>query len=123
MGAERRYGGCGTDLPDGALGGLCPICLLRQGLAEGNSANGPGAPDDTISLFRPEAPVNLTTRVEESGSTPVAPPTAPGLHPLAERSGQYHLFGEIGRGGMGSILQALDLELGREVVLKVLQER
>jgi serine/threonine protein kinase len=92
-------------------------------LAGGDSAQGSGTPDDTISLFRPAAPFDQTTLVPGLSPAPVAPPAAPGLHPLAERTGQYHLFGEIGRGGMGTILQAIDPELGREVVLKVLQER
>ncbi len=36
---------------------------------------------------------------------------------------RYHVIGEIARGGMGTILRARDLDLGREVVLKVLVEK
>src|SRR4051794_9182331 len=32
MSAENRCRGCGGALPGGRLGGLCPVCLLRQGL-------------------------------------------------------------------------------------------
>ena len=36
--------------------------------------------------------------------------------------GRYHLQGEIARGGMGAILQGLDVDLGRELAIKVLLE-
>jgi serine/threonine-protein kinase len=48
--------------------------------------------------------------------------TAPGVSAPADRSGRYQLFGEIGRGGMGTILRGRDPGLGRELAVKVLLE-
>ena len=38
MSAENRCRGCGNVLPNGTLNGLCPVCLLRQGLTDDGSA-------------------------------------------------------------------------------------
>jgi hypothetical protein len=38
MSAENCCRGCGNVLPNGALNGLCPVCLFRQGLADHGSA-------------------------------------------------------------------------------------
>jgi serine/threonine-protein kinase len=37
-----------------------------------------------------------------------------------ERPGRYQLFGEIARGGMGAVLRGRDIDLGRELAVKVL---
>jgi serine/threonine-protein kinase len=49
----------------------------------------------------------------------VLPAKAEGEQP-AWRQGRYRVAGEIARGGVGSILRARDVDLGREVALKVL---
>ena len=41
---------------------------------------------------------------------------------LADRPARLQLFGEIARGGMGAILRGRDVDLGRELAVKVLLE-
>jgi len=62
----------------------------------------------------------------EADQTPVHRPPAPphtiggGAERWPERVGPYHIAGEIAHGGMGTILKARDIDLGRDVALKVL---
>jgi serine/threonine-protein kinase len=74
---------------------------LDAGLAAGF-----GAPSSVLRALQadlPEAP-----RVQP-----------PGLHDPLSR---YHLHEEIGRGGMGSVLKGRDVDLGRDIAVKVLLE-
>jgi serine/threonine-protein kinase len=40
--------------------------------------------------------------------------------PAGSQAGRYHVFGEIARGGVGAVLKGRDVDLGRDVALKVL---
>lgn len=67
--------------------------------------------------------IGVSLRAEpEAAPAPVLRPFAPGEdRPLA--TGKYQLQGEIARGGVGVVLRGHDVELGRDVAMKVLHPR
>jgi serine/threonine-protein kinase len=54
---------------------------------------------------------------------PVIQPASPEMPELADRSAHLQLFGEIARGGMGAVLKGRDVDLGRDLAVKVLLEK
>ncbi len=77
------------------------------------SRSGPGAGEPPVQLREPVdeplTPVNLPA--SDAMPAPVAVPE------------RYHLVGELARGGMGAILKGRDVDLGRDIALKVLLEK
>ncbi len=135
MCADSRCQGCGNLLPDGALNGLCPVCLLREGLA--------GALDDPVwgetgpfmigshqagalaSLARTLGGVpHVLLRDSElsEGLGPLVQPGSAEMPAIGDRPTRLQLLGEIAHGGMGAVLKGRDLGLGRDLAVKVLLE-
>ena len=56
----------------------------------------------------------------ETGPGPIVKPSSPEMPAPGERPERYQLFGEIARGGMGAILRGRDVDLGRDLAVKVL---
>ena len=99
---ERKCPDCGQTLSAGAPEGLCPNCLLREGLE--TVARDPR--DIATQALPPDGQVDLG---------------APAPAVLArELAGRYTGGGEAARGGMGRVLIVRDEQLGREVALKEL---
>ncbi len=97
---------------------------LDAGLAAGfgRPADGPAS---VLSALRPSLgelrPVLL--REAQGESSLVVKPKSDAM-PTPEQSGdRYQLSGEIARGGMGAVLRGRDVDLGRDLAVKVLLEK
>jgi serine/threonine-protein kinase len=127
---------CGSRPPANAPDGLCPHCLLGLGLGvdlvagagdgrDGGPAPGRGAPSRPASgvlkvLDRSIGPV---PRVLLRDAAEAARPDRPGPREPADapgEAGRYELVGEVARGGMGAILAGRDVDLGRDLAIKVI---
>lgn len=87
---------CGNPVAPGTAGRLCPKCLLATAMEEET---------------QPLAP-------NEAGEP--RPASSRGLPQPGEQLGHYAIEKTLGRGGMGAVYEALDLDNGRRVALKVL---
>ncbi len=127
----RTCSDCGSELPARAPEGLCPRCLLGAGLnSDTLSVSRSGDVGATMSLGSGGVLETITATL---GAVPRvllrdtdAGPEPPLVRPSAEvgvgGSTRYRIDGEIGRGGMGSVLRGRDPDLGRDIAIKVLRD-
>ncbi len=126
---------CKHELPLNALMGLCPVCLLTQGMdVETLSLPHRGEPGlmahwsedlshwSVLEVFKSvigEVPSVLLCDTETGLESPVVRPSSP---EMPTDRGRYQLLGEIGHGGMGAVFKGRDPDLGRDLAVKILLE-
>jgi serine/threonine-protein kinase len=93
-----------------------PADSLDAGLAAGFGRAEP--PRSSLGAMRP-----VLLKEAEGESAHVVKPKSDAM-PLPEQTGdRYQLQGEIARGGMGAVLRGRDVDLGRDLAVKVLLEK
>ena len=100
--------------------------VRRDGVIRTGAGRADGAPEETRDATRPPAASLAATAARApdawksgrgNGALTVTPPPGGNLLPLVPG---YVVAGEIARGGMGVVLAARDVALGREVAIKTL---
>ena len=152
MAAEGFCPDCGSKQPANSPNGLCPLCLLRLGLSVDRGAGrsgdldpgrtvdftgglrqwprhafSDGAGDSAASgilmtLDRSMGPVPRVLLRDAPSDVRLIRPRSPEMPDLSGQPGRYHLVGEVARGGMGAVLQGRDVDLGRDLAIKVILE-
>jgi len=98
MDEPRECPGCGAGLGSDAPEGLCPACLLKQGMAGSGASAEPAGGSPHGSGFVPPTPEELA-------------PDFP----------QFAIVELLGHGGMGAVYKARQLGLERMVALKIIR--
>src|SRR5262245_1976394 len=100
--------------PDGTVEvPFVPADSLDAGLAAGF-----GPPRSSLGDMRP-----VLLQEAEGESAHVVKPRSDAMPPPEQTGDRYQLQGEIARGGMGAVLRGRDVDLGRDLAVKVLLEQ
>ncbi len=126
---------CNNELPVNALLGLCPLCLLTQGMDDASLGESPdgeraglarvgggGPRRSALEVFRTSIGEFKSLLLSETELVPETPVVKPFSAEMPTDKGRYQLLGEIGHGGMGAVFKGRDPDLGRDLAVKVLLE-
>src|SRR5262249_13383113 len=94
-----------------------PSDSLDAGLAAGFGKTAQG-PRSSLGAMRP-----VLLREAEGESADIVKPKSDAMPPPEQTGDRYQLQGEIARGGMGVVLRGRDVDLGRDLAVKVLLEK
>src|SRR5262245_688440 len=94
-----------------------PADSLDAGLAAGFGRPAV-APRSSLGDMRP-----VLLKEAEGESAHIVQPKSDAMPPPEQTGDRYQLQGEIARGGMGAVLRGRDVDLGRDLAVKVLLEK
>ena len=97
-----------------------PADSLDAGLAAGfgRPADTPARPRSSLGDLRP-----MVLKEAQGESAHLVKPKSDAMPPPEQAGDRYQLTGEIARGGMGAVLRGRDVDLGRDLAVKVLLEK